>query len=1582
MRHSDKTLGFLSAKHFAVAFLAALAVPFTPVQIQAATRTWDGGGVGGTNMDTPANWSQDTLPTTDADVAQWAGVVPGDLSLTYTLGTFGGAGGLSIDVTAAQTGALTINEASGTSGLRVRDITIANGAGAFTFGNSTASFITLGSGTVLTHTFTNNSVNAAAFGNNANFGFGGSGAHLVTLTGSGNWNFGAKLGTAGGSLSTLTKAGPGTLTFTGTTGGTGQTNIGTFTAQNGRTFVGNSIAVTAGVITIGSLNGSAASLYQSGSSGVTNTSSAGGAFQIGSTAGALGYYNLSGGTVNVAGEIDPGGSAGGAGTFGQLDMSGGTINLPNSGSSFFLPNRGGTGEASVVNFTGGIVQITGSGTPADSGINGLSINWAGGNQNNTTTISGSAQFLTPSLRVKLNQGTAFNGLGVGGATNTTALNLNNGGLLQTLGFLNGTVAVNPNISINFNGGTLKAGNAGNATFLDGLGSVNIYTPTSGTNTIDNNGQAITINQALLGASGTGVSSVTVSAPGSGYVVPPQVIFSGGIVTGGSGSAAKGYATIDPTTGAVTGIVITNPGTYTSTSGLTVTLTGTTAGTAASVGTLGLNSGNTSGGMTFQGAGTTTLSGASTYTGATTVNAGGLALTGSLASNITVAGGVTISGTGATSGSLTMNAGSAFGAGTTGPLVAGGGVNFAGSTNLIFLTTPTNGVYDLINYGAGGVANLGNFISTYRGGITNDIGNTKLTASVTTGTRTWNTTNGTWDIGVSTPWAEGDQKFFNADTVIFNEPTAPSLVTLSGTLLPASVTVTNNSNTYTFGGSGSISGLTSLTKSGSGTLVITTTNSYTGVTTINAGTLQIGNGVTDGSISNSSNVVNNSTLVYNRVGSGTYNGIISGSGIVIKTGSGTQTLGGANTFTGNVSINAGTLAIAADNNLGASGTSTVMLNGGTLSTTAGITNTHAITVGAAGGTINVLTTGQYFFSATNTLLGSGTLTLTGPGTLIANTGNLRVGAPNTYSGSVIVQGGGIFEYGVAGAVGAGATFTLNNQSELAVQGSPAVALPNNITVNGGTNSVLSFENGTLGNFSGNITLNGTATVGLRDWYNNATVRSGTISGVISGNGGLLVNSGLGTGGVLTLTNSNSFNGGTTISGAIVVAGTNGALGSGPVSLSATTGSVLQLGSGVNVSNLLTINGGGATGVGALSIASTTGTATYSGAINITGPTQSGGHFTSNNANGGTGGTLILAGPVTSATTTVVVRAGTVIFSNTNNNFSSLSVSAGTVKIGANNALPVGATVDMGAVSPGGTLDLSGFNQTLAGITKNAVSAATVTNSVASTTSTLTTTGTSIFGGTIQSGSGTTALTVSGGSLTLTGSNGYTGATNVTAGTLIVSGSLSATSSVSVGAGGTLEADGRINPAVTTTVNGSLQGTGGTLGAISVTGAGSKINPGLTGTSTVNFSSGGANPVTANLTASSLSLTSNATYVLNIGTIVTGTDSGGHSIGQSSLLALTSATANSLSFGGSTLQVNDLGVTITPGEVFKFINYASGAYTDNSTFGTITSLAGNQYTVNYAAGDPFVELQAVPEPQTYAMLLGGTGMLLMLRRRRKR
>jgi len=99
---------------------------------------------------------------------------------------------------------------------------------------------------------------------------------------------------------------------------------------------------------------------------------------------------------------------------------------------------------------------------------------------------------------------------------------------------------------------------------------------------------------------------------------------------------------------------------------------------------------------------------------------------------------------------------------------------------------------------------------------------------------------------------------------------------------------------------------SLTKLGANTLTLTGSNTYSGLTTVSGGTLQLGDGTPghDGSIAG--NFINNTALVYNLSGNQTYAGQINGSGSMTKTGNGTLTLSGANNYSGSTVITGGTL----------------------------------------------------------------------------------------------------------------------------------------------------------------------------------------------------------------------------------------------------------------------------------------------------------------------------------------------------------------------------------------------------------------------------------------------------------------------------------------------------------------------------------------------------------------------------------------------------------------------------------------------------------------------------------------------------
>jgi autotransporter-associated beta strand protein len=100
----------------------------------------------------------------------------------------------------------------------------------------------------------------------------------------------------------------------------------------------------------------------------------------------------------------------------------------------------------------------------------------------------------------------------------------------------------------------------------------------------------------------------------------------------------------------------------------------------------------------------------------------------------------------------------------------------------------------------------------------------------------------WDNIKSTNWLNGVSavKFYAGDNVTFGDTGSNSpAINLVETLLPSSVIVTAAQN-YTFGGSGSLGGMMSLLKSGSGQLTVTTSNTYGGGTTVNDGALVVNN----------------------------------------------------------------------------------------------------------------------------------------------------------------------------------------------------------------------------------------------------------------------------------------------------------------------------------------------------------------------------------------------------------------------------------------------------------------------------------------------------------------------------------------------------------------------------------------------------------------------------------------------------------------------------------------------------------------------------------------------------------------------
>ncbi|TXL69295.1 hypothetical protein FHP25_39540, partial [Vineibacter terrae] len=334
----------------------------------------------------------------------------------------------------------------------------------------------------------------------------------------------------------------------------------------------------------------------------------------------------------------------------------------------------------------------------------------------------------------------------------------------------------------------------------------------------------------------------------------------------------------------------------------------------------------------------------------------------------------------------------------------------------------------------------------------------------------------------------------------------------------------------------IGGSGSLTKAGAGTLILTGDNTYAGGTTITAGRLQLGDGGTTGSIVG--DVVDDGILAFNRSDTVTFAGLISGSGSVEQNGAGTTVLAAANTYGGGTVLNAGTLSVAADTNLGGAGGS-LTFNGGTLLNTAAFATARNVTLNAGGGTFQTdadLTVG-------GTIGGAGGLTKTGAATLILTGNNTYAGTSTITAGTLQVGNGGTAG-AIAGDVVNNATLAFNRSDTLIVAG--AISGTGAVQQNGTGTTVLTGA----GTYGGGTTISaGTLQLGnggitgsiAGDVLNNGTLafnRSDTVTfaGIISGTGAVQQNGS----GTTVLTGTSTYAGPTSVNaGRLIV---NGAIAS--------------------------------------------------------------------------------------------------------------------------------------------------------------------------------------------------------------------------------------------------------------------------------------------------------------------------------------------------------------------------------------------------------------------------------------------------------
>jgi len=368
-------------------------------------------------------------------------------------------------------------------------------------------------------------------------------------------------------------------------------------------------------------------------------------------------------------------------------------------------------------------------------------------------------------------------------------------------------------------------------------------------------------------------------------------------------------------------------------------------------------------------------------------------------------------------------------------------------------------------------------------------------------------------GTATEYLAGDEVLFD-DTATGST----NVEITTANVAPATTTFNNSTKSYTLssaGGFGISNG--SLTKSGSGTVVLLTPNTYTGVTTITGGTLQLGNGSTDGSIATSAAIANNGTLAYNLAGNHTYSGVITGTGSVVKSGPGVLTLTGANTYAGGTTVNGGKLVASVNG-----------LNGGPITL-------------ASGGTLTFTGNNQISTSA-----------LTGAGAVLNDSANTLVftGDHSGFTGSFThsaANNNSQFNSALSGS--ANASYTL-------AAGELIFAANGDYTVKFGSLTSLA------GNIRGGNTATGTATLEVGALGANTSLAGNLNNGTTK----ILALRKVGSG-ALTLSGNNSYGGGTVINGGALVL--NGALTAAANAVTVASGATLR-GNG-NIAGSTTVDG---------------------------------------------------------------------------------------------------------------------------------------------------------------------------------------------------------------------------------------------------------------------------------------------------------------------------------------------------------------------------------------------------------------------------
>lgn len=651
---------------------------------------------------------------------------------------------------------------------------------------------------------------------------------------------------------------------------------------------------------------------------------------------------------------------------------------------------------------------------------------------------------------------------------------------------------------------------------------------------------------------------------------------------------------------------------------------------------------TNGALIKTGTGTLTLSGANTYNGGTTISGGTLVLN-------QVAGG-TIGAAG--SSQITIQSGGNLLSNVTGTLAnrffisssTDASIGAASGTTLTltgdqFVTSPPF----TLTFGSSSATGTIDLAMpsgvTIASGMRAAIAGGTVRTSTSFGASILGLASGGTTIGTGTTSATLDVNGLSFNLVNLGGNASGTLTNLGS---QAATTTINSTSASTF--AGTITNGTSalnLTKFGNATLTLTGSNSYSGITNILRGTLQIGDGGTTGTLG-TGNVTLDAlgNLTFNRSNDLVASNAISGAGTLTKLGTGTTSLtGDLSGFTGAVTVTAGTLQIG---------------NGGT---------TGSIGAGAVTNNATLAINLASDITLAQAITGTGALRKLGSG-VATITSNVSLGSAMVEAGTLALSGSNSFTNGITVAGG-----TLSLRSNTAAGGATGIIRT--------TGSVVDYADG--------IDMATPITLASNTTQLQVLTGSATQSGVISEENGARPLEKIGAG-TLTLSGTNSYSGGTTISAGRLNISSNANLGAIAGGLTIGNG-VLGTTASISSARAVTLTGAAGFDIG------TNLTLTLTGAVNGTGSlTKTGNGQLIVTANNGYTGTTTINGffgmTVGNGGTTGTLGAGEIIINSGSfvNYFRSDAFTVANV-ISGQGSLSVQGT---------GTMTLSGANSFSGGI----------------------------------------------------------------------------------------------------------------------------------------------------------------------------------------------------------------------------------------------------------------------------------------------